>query len=93
MSASDEKDNPEKLSEQQYQRLLELFPEAVIVYALDGEIIFANKRAAEVLGTANQEELRGKVVPDLAPGVGLEALMTELEGREEGHMFPLMGGR
>jgi diguanylate cyclase (GGDEF)-like protein/PAS domain S-box-containing protein len=50
-------------TEVRYRQLLELSPDAVMVFA-DGKIMFANPAAATLLGVGTEEELRGRIFHD-----------------------------
>ena len=51
-------------SEERYRRLVEFCPDAFLVQC-DGEIVFANRAAAHLLGAENAQKLLGKPVAEL----------------------------
>jgi diguanylate cyclase (GGDEF)-like protein/PAS domain S-box-containing protein len=56
-----------------YRQLLALTPEAVLVHA-EGRIIFTNPAAADLLSVANEQELVGRSIADIAPPESRDAL-------------------
>lgn len=78
-------------SEAHYRNLAELSPEAILV-CKDQQIVFANRRAADLLGHATSDELIGRPPSDLAipddekmVAATIQQVMTtgEVAGREE----------
>ena len=56
-----------------YRQLLALTPESVLVHA-EGRIIFTNPAAADLLSVANEQELVGRSIADIAPPESRDAL-------------------
>ncbi len=66
---TDRKESQKKLyeSEKRYRKIVELSPEAIFIHK-DGEVLFANKAAMDIVGANNFEELtRKKLVDYLHP--------------------------
>ena len=53
----------EIMTEEYYQRLMELSPDAIAVHS-QGKIVHINAAGAKMLGVANPEELIGKAIMD-----------------------------
>jgi len=53
-------------SEERYQRLVELSPDAIIVHT-EGKIVFVNGTAVQLLGATSSEELVGRPFTNLVP--------------------------
>jgi diguanylate cyclase (GGDEF)-like protein/PAS domain S-box-containing protein len=62
-------------TEARYRQLLALSPDAVIVHA-EGEIRFANRAAARLLGLPSGQELNGRTMHEFVPAEFREALDT-----------------
>ena len=55
-----------KESEARYRRLLDMLPDAILIYC-GGKCVFANPAAARLFGAASPKEMLGLDVIDLTP--------------------------
>jgi diguanylate cyclase (GGDEF)-like protein/PAS domain S-box-containing protein len=78
-------------TEVRYRQLLELSPDAVMVFA-DGKIMFANPAAATLLGVGSEEELRGRIFHDFVEPDFRAALDTP-PAAERGKTAPRLRGQ
>jgi len=59
-------------SEEKYRLLIEMCPDAIFHISPTGEILLANKQAAEITGFGDPSELIGKSTFDMVPGSDLQ---------------------
>jgi PAS domain S-box-containing protein len=72
-------------SEERYRRLVEMSPEAIVVYC-QGKYVYINAAGAQLLGAASSEELIGKPVLDLVhpeDRASIEARIQQTEEQEK----------
>jgi PAS domain S-box-containing protein len=73
-------------SERRYRTLLDLLPEAVTLVSLEGKILLANPRAAEVFGYASAGELVGVDANSFVPEEETERAAAAVQHRERGEL-------
>jgi len=75
-------------SEERYLRLVELFPDLVMVYS-DGKIVLINTAGARLLGATNSEQLVGKPIMDFIHPDDREMVAGWIEKGEQKTQAPL----
>ena len=65
-------------SEERYQRLVELSPDAIIVH-VEGEVVFVNRAGVQLLGAESAEELAGRAVMTFIRRDYLESVRRSVE--------------
>ena len=69
-------------SEERYRRLVELYPDALIVLH-EGQIVFINTAAQELLGVSGPEQLLGRAFLDFVPADARETMAERLHHASE----------
>lgn len=76
-------------SEERYRRLVEMSPEAIVVYC-QGKYVYINAAGAQLVGAANSEELIGKPILDLVHPQDQASIKSRIQQTEEqGKATPL----
>jgi len=70
-------------SEERYLRLVELFPDLVVVHS-DGKIVLINTAGARLLGASSSEQLVGKPIMDFVHPDDRETVVGRIGQMEEG---------
>lgn len=70
-------------SEEKFRTIVEASPDAVISSALNGEIIYASRRASELFGYKNTGDLVGILIKDLVAPEDRERINSKLERLKE----------
>lgn len=71
-------------SQQQYQALVELSPAALMVHGTDGQLLYLNAAAANLLGAASADAVMGKASADFMPQDHLNMAAAQLARAETG---------
>lgn len=78
-----------KESEERFRRLVELFPESIIVHR-KGEILFANQACLNLLKAKDEKEVIGKSVLQFVQAEMKEIIQLRMRQMEEGHRVETM---
>lgn len=90
ITARKDAENALRESEERYERLIEMAPDAIIVH-VGGEITFCNNAAAKLVGASSQDELIGNSVFDYVPSETKDMLHTRIARIWGGEALPAVG--
>ncbi|MBC8028876.1 MAG: PAS domain S-box protein [Pyrinomonadaceae bacterium] len=77
-------------SEERYERLVALSPDAIIVHT-DGEVSFCNTAAAQLVGASSTTELIGRSVFDFVTPDSLDMMRSRIARIHNGESLPALG--
>jgi len=77
-------------SEERYERLIELSPDAIIVH-VEGEVTFCNSAGAKLVGVSSAEELIGSSVFDFVAPEDHDILRVRINKIGNGELLPVVG--
>jgi PAS domain S-box-containing protein len=80
-------ENALRESEERYERLVELCPDAIIVHS-DEEVTFCNTAAAKLIGASSATDLIGRPVFDFVAGVSRDILRARIIKVLSGELLP-----
>lgn len=83
-------ENALRESEERYERLVELSPDAIIIHT-DGEVNFCNSAAAQLVGVSSSAELIGTSVFDFVAPESLDMLRSRIIRIRNGELLPVIG--
>jgi PAS domain S-box-containing protein len=83
-------ENALRESEERYERLVELSPDAIIIH-VDGEVMFCNTAGAQLVGAASTAELIGQSVFEYVDPESLEMLRSRILKIRNGELLPAIG--
>lgn len=90
ITARKDAENLLRESEERYERLVELSPDAIIIH-VRGQITFCNTTAAKLIGMSSKDGLIGGSVFDFVAPESRELLLARIERIGNGELLPAVG--